>query len=117
MLDFCFICFCTVIEEFEINSMDFAFQKTRVKTSKAIFVFYKSLVAESPGFTGLGAPSLPGFPVSPLPGQCINSQPWLQALTNRVAPLMRGRSGRQRRRARATGLSRVGPLWAGAEAA
>ena len=32
--------------------------------------------AESPGFTGLGAPSLPGFPFSPLPGQCINSQPW-----------------------------------------
>ena len=64
------------------------------------------LVAESPGFTGLGAPSLPGFPVSPLPGQCINSQ-----------PLMRGRPGRRRRRARATGLSPVGPPWAGAEAA
>ena len=62
-------------------------------------------MAESPGFTGLGAPSLPGFPVLPLPGQCINSQPWLQALTRRVAPLMRGRPGRRRRRARATGLS------------
>ena len=70
-----------------------------------------------PGFTGLGAPSLPGFPVSPLPGQCINSQPWLRALTHRVAPLMRGRPGRRRRRARATGLSPVGPPWAGAEAA
>ena len=75
------------------------------------------LVAESPGFTGLGAPSLPGFPVSPLPGQCINSQPWLRALTHRVAPLMRGRPGRRRRRPRATGLSPVGPPWAGAEAA
>ena len=75
------------------------------------------LVAESPGFTGLGASSLPGFPVSPLPGQCINSQPWLRALTHRVAPLMRGRPGRRRRRARATGLSPVGPPWAGAEAA
>ena len=27
-------------------------------------------MAESPGFTGLGALSLPGFPPSPLPGQC-----------------------------------------------
>ena len=51
------------------------------------------LVAESPGFTGLGAPSLPGFPISPLPGQCINSQPWLRALTHCVAPLMHGRPG------------------------
>ena len=74
-------------------------------------------MAESPGFTGLGAPSLPGFPVSPLPGQCINSQPWLRALTQPVAPLMRGRPGRRRSRARATGLSPVGPPWAGAEAA
>ena len=74
-------------------------------------------MAESPGFTGLAAPSLPGFPVSPLPGQCINSQPWLRALTHIVAPLMRGRPGRRRRRARATGLSPVGPPWAGAEAA
>ena len=74
-------------------------------------------MAESPGFTGLGAPSLPGFPVSPLPGQCINSQPWLRALTHRVAPLMRGHAGRRRRRARATGLSPVGPPWAGSEAA
>ena len=71
----------------------------------------------NPGFTGLGAPSLPGFPVSPLPGQCIISQPWLRAPTHRVAPLMRGRPGRRRRRARATGLSPVGPPWAGAEAA
>ena len=55
-------------------------------------------MAESPGFTGLGAPSFPGFPVSPLPGQCINSQPWLRALTHCVAPLMRGRPGRWRRR-------------------
>ena len=68
------------------------------------------LVSESPRFTGLGAPSLPGFPVSPLPGQCINSQPWLRALTHCVAPLMRGRPGRRRRRGRATGLSPVGPL-------
>ena len=75
------------------------------------------LVAESPTFTGLGAPSLPGFPVSPLPGQCINLQPWLRALTHRVAPLMRGRPGRRRRRARATGLLPVGPRLAGAEAA
>ena len=75
------------------------------------------LVAESPGFTGLGAPSLPGFPVSPLPGQCINLQPWLRALTRRVVPLMRGRPGCRRGRARATGLSPVGPPWAGAEAA
>ena len=75
------------------------------------------LVAESPGFTGLGALSLPGLPVSPLPGQCINSQPWLRALTHRVAPLMRGRLGRRRRRARATGVSPVGPPCAGAEAA
>ena len=67
--------------------------------------------------TGLGAPSLPGFPVSPLPGQRINSQPWLRALTHRVAPLMRGRPGRRRCRACATGLSPVGPPWAGAEAA
>ena len=74
-------------------------------------------MAESPGFTGLGAPSLPGFPVSPLPGQCINSQPWLRALSHRVAPLMRGRPGRRHRRARATGLSPVGPPWAAAEAA
>ena len=28
-------------------------------------------MTESPGFTWLGAPSLPGFPVSPLRGQCI----------------------------------------------
>ena len=75
------------------------------------------LVAESPGFTGLGAPSLPGFPVSPIPGQCINSQPCLRALTHRVAPLMRGHPGRRRRRACATGFSPVGPPWAGAEAA
>ena len=75
------------------------------------------LVAESPAFRGLGVPSLPGFPVSPIPGQCINSQLWLRALTHRVAPLMRGRPGRWRRRARATGLSPVGPPWAGAEAA
>ena len=74
-------------------------------------------MAESPGFTGLGAPSLPGFPVSPPPGQCINLQPWLRALTHRVAALMRGRPGRRRRQARATGLSPVGPPWAGAEAA
>ena len=74
-------------------------------------------MAESPGFTGLGAPSLPGFSVSRLPGQCINSQPWLRALTHRVAPLMCGRPGRRRCRARATGLSPVGPPWAGAEAA
>ena len=74
-------------------------------------------MAESPGFTGLGAPSLPGFSVSPLPGQCINSQLWLRAITHCVAPLMRGRPGRQRRRARATGLSPVGPPWAGTEAA
>ena len=73
------------------------------------------LVAESPGFTGLGAPSLSGFPVLPLPGQCINSQPWLRAVTHRVAPLMRGRPGRRRRRARATGLLPVGPPWARAE--
>ena len=65
------------------------------------------LVAESPGFTGLGAPSLPGFPFSPLPGQCVHSQPWLRALTNRVAPLMRGRPGCRRCRARATGLRLV----------
>ena len=45
-------------------------------------------MAESPGFTGLGAPSFPSFPVPPLPGQCINSQPWLRALTHCVAPLM-----------------------------
>ena len=50
-------------------------------------------MAESPGFTGIGAPSLPGFPISPLPGQCINSQPWLPALTHCVAPLMRGARG------------------------
>ena len=50
-------------------------------------------MAESPGFTGLGAPSPPGFPVSPLSGQCINWQPWLRALTHRVAPLMRGPPG------------------------
>ena len=75
------------------------------------------LVAESPGFTGLGALSPPGFPVSPLPGQCINSQPWLRALTHCVAPLMRGCPARRRRRARATGLSPVGPPWAGAQAA
>ena len=49
-MDFCFICFCTVIEEFEINSVDFAFQKTRVKTSKAIFIFYRRPVT----FGGLG---------------------------------------------------------------
>ena len=59
-------------------------------------------MAKSPGFTRLGAPSLPSFPVPPLPGQCINSQPWLRALTHRVAPLMRGRPGRRRRRVRAT---------------
>ena len=40
------------------------------------------------GFTELGAPSLPGFPISPLPGQSIDSQPWLRALTHCVAPLM-----------------------------
>ena len=74
-------------------------------------------MAESPGFTGLGALSLPGFPVSPLPGQCINSQPWLRALTYLVAPLMRGRPGCGRCRARATGLSPVRAPWAGAEAA
>ena len=74
-------------------------------------------MAESPGFTRLGAPSCPGFPASPLPGQCINSQPWLRALTQRVAPLMRGRPGRRRPRACATGLSPVGPPWASAEAA
>ena len=42
-------------------------------------------MAESPGFTGLGTPSFPGFPVSPIPGQCIISQPWLRALTHCVA--------------------------------
>ena len=47
-------------------------------------------MAESPGFTGLRAPSLPGFTLSPLPGQCVNLQPWLRALTHCVAPLMRG---------------------------
>ena len=50
-------------------------------------------MAEFPGFTGLGAPFLPGFPYSPLSGQCINSQLRLRALTRRVAPLMRGRPG------------------------
>ena len=70
-----------------------------------------------PRFTGLGAPSLPGFPYSPPPGQCINSQPWLRALTHCVAPLMRCRPGRGRCRVRATGLSPVGPPWAGAVAA
>ena len=74
-------------------------------------------MAESPGFTELGAPSFPSFPVSPLPGLCINSQPWLRALTHCFAPLRRGRPGRRRRWARATGLSPVGPPWAGAEAA
>ena len=39
VLDFCFLCLCII--EFEINSVDFAFQKTRVKTSKASFIFYK----------------------------------------------------------------------------
>ena len=66
-------------------------------------------MAEPPGFTGLGALSLPGFPFSPLPGQCVNSQPRLRALTHRVAPLMHGRPGCRRCRARATGLSPVGP--------
>ena len=75
------------------------------------------LVAESPGFTGLGAPSLPGFPFSPLPGQLIISQPWLQALTHCVASLLRGRPGRRRCRVHATGLLPVEPLWAGAVAA
>ena len=75
------------------------------------------LMAESPTFKELGAPSFPGFPVSPLPGLCINLQPWLRALTHCVAPLMRGHPWRRRRRARATGLSPVGPPWAGAEAA
>ena len=67
-------------------------------------------MAESPGFTELRAPSLPGFLISPLPGQCINSHPWLRALHHCVAPLMRGRPGRRCCRARATGLSPVGPL-------
>ena len=61
------------------------------------------------------SPLLSGFPISPFPGQCINLQPWLRALTHRVAPLMRGRPGCRRCRARATGLSPVGPPWAGAE--
>ena len=74
-------------------------------------------VAESPGFTGLGAPSLPGLPIPPISGQCINSQSWLRALTHCVAPLMRGRLGCQRCRARATSLLPVGPPCAGAEAA
>ena len=68
----------------------------------------------------LGAPS-PVPPrllfFSPLPGQCINLQPWLPALTNRVTPLMRGHPGCRRCRARPTGLSPVGPQWVGAEAA
>ena len=63
------------------------------------------------------SPFPPWLSVSPPPGQCINWQPWLRALTHRVAPLMRGRPGRRRCRARATGLSPVGPPWAGAEAA
>ena len=52
-------------------------------------------MAEFPGFTGPGALFLPGFHISPLPGQCINSQPWLRALTHclragawRSAPLL-----------------------------
>ena len=88
--------------------------RNKTLTCKAAFwvvAFY------TPWFTGLGAPSFPGFSVSPLPRQCINSQPWLRALTDCVAPLMRGRPGRRRRRARATGLSPVGPPWACAEAA
>ena len=72
---------------------------------------------EFPLFTGLGALSLPGFPISPLPGQCVTEQPWLHALTHYAAPLMRGRPGCRRRRARATGLSPEGPPSAGAEAA
>ena len=72
--------------------------------------------AESPGFTGLGAVSLPGFPILPLPGQCVTQQPWLWALTDYAAPLMRGCPGCRRRRARATGFSAVGPPWARAEA-
>ena len=59
-------------------------------------------------------PLLPHFAT---PSQCINSQSWLRAVTHRVAPLMCGRPGRRRRRARATGLSPVGPPWASAEAA
>ena len=74
-------------------------------------------MVESLGITGLAALSLPGFPVSPLPGQCINLQPLLRALTHSVAPLVRGRPRRRRCRARATGLSPVGLPWAGAEAA
>ena len=60
------------------------------------------------GFTGLGALSLPVFPISPLPGKCVTEQPRLQALTHYAAPLMRGRLGCRRRRVRATGLSPVG---------
>ena len=29
------------------------------------------MVAASPELTGFGALSLPGFPISPLPGQCV----------------------------------------------
>ena len=66
---------------------------------------------------GLGALSLPGWPISPPRGQCVAEQPWLQTLTHYAAPLMRGCPGCRRRRARATGLSPVGPPWVSVEAA
>ena len=39
------------------------------------------------------SPVPPRLPSFALPGQCVNLQPWLRALTHRVTPLMRGRPG------------------------
>ena len=77
---------------------------------------HSCLVADSSGFTGLGALPLPDFPFSPLPGQCVTQQPWLQELTHYAAPLMLGRLACRRCWARGTALTPMGPPWAGAEA-
>ena len=44
------------------------------------------LVAESTGFTGLGALSLPGFPILPLPSQCVTWQLGCRRLSTTSPP-------------------------------
>ena len=63
------------------------------------------------------SPVPPRLSLFATPRSVHHSNPWLRALTHCVAPLMPGRPGRRRCRARATGLSPVGPPWAGAVAA
>ena len=86
------MCCCTVVEGTEINFVDWCcccFSKTRVKTSKANFIYYEALHFSPPAPT----------PPAPTPRPC----PWCQ--TGFLSPLMQDG---QRHRGRGRGRGRGG---------